>query len=456
MSTPIPLPTGLSGGKRTPKQVEVIRNAYVLNDQVPTIRTRPVAKSVGSSLGRCRGMGLFRDELYMVSNDRLVKITLTDPLLAPLNNLTITDLGEVTGEAECQLEAGYTELCIIVRGGAGYVYNDTDGFREITDPSYKPSVYMAYDQGRFVFVPSTGDPFFWSLLQDPANILAINFADAEEFPDLNKTVFYRRKQIYVGGGRSFERIGYNSTIDTYASIEGASSAVGFIGGKTNYNETFLFIGVGENGGFSIYTMTEKAQKISSPAVDEILGEYTAVELKDCTAGSFMWEGVEFALFYLPNETLCFYGDWAKWHSDTKETTTWSVQYFQFCYGYIFTGDRTLPTIGIITDGEKEYEKDVDAGFTTFIKTGPRNGSMINKVFASINPGESGNESSMGLAVSRDGVIYGPTVYKSIGITGDYAQEMSWGPTIMKINDFIGLEFSWRGDMQLTCDGVSFE
>jgi len=456
MATPIPLPSGLSGGKRTPKQKEVIRNAYVLNDQVPTIRTRPVVKSVGSSLGRCRGIGLFRDELYMVSNDRLVKITLTDPNLPPLNNLTIDDLGEIGGEAECQLEAGFTELCVIVRGGAGYVYNETDGLREITDPSYKPSVYMEYDQGRFVFVPSSGDPFFWSLLQDPANILAVNFADAEEFPDLNKVVFYRRKQIYVGGGRSFERIIYNSKIDTYASIDGASSAFGFIGGKTDYNETFMFLGVGENGGFSIYMMSESPKKISTPSVDEILGEYTADELKDVTAASFMWEGVEFALFYLPNETLCFYGGWSKWHSDTKETTTWSPQYFQFCYGYIFTGDKALPTVGIISDGEKEYGKDVDAGFTTFIKTSPRNGTIINKVFASINPGESGNESSMGLSVSRDGVIYGPTVYKSIGVVGNYAQEMYWGPSIIKMGDFCGLDFSWRGDMQLTCDGVSFE
>lgn len=454
----IPLPKGLRGGARTPKQRETLRNCYAsVADGITTIITRPVVKSAGTGIGICRGTGMFKDELYQVSNDRLIKITITDPLLPPENNLTVTDLGQISGSEPCHLVAGYTALCIIVEGGAGYVYTDAGVLSEITDPSFKPSILVTYDSGRFVFVPYNGDPFFWSLLQDPTNILAVNFADAEEFPDLNKAVAYRRKQIYVGGGRSFERIQYNASLDTYATINGATSSVGYIGGMVGYGETFLFIGTGVNGGFGIYGMSEIADPISNPAVDEILGEYTADDLNNCLAASFKWEGKEFALFYLPNHTLCFYGDWAIWHSGNDITiNTWSVRYFQFCYGYIFTGDFESAAIGYITDGNEEYDEPIDAGFTTLIKAPARSNAIISKVTAYVNPGETANPASIGLSVSRDGVIFGPMINKGLGKKGDYAREITWGSPVIKINDFAALRVSWRGDMQLTCDGLSFE
>lgn len=451
------LPTGLRGHTRTPKQVEILRNCYAVPGENAFISTRPVAVQAGTSLGKCRGIGLFKDELYMVSNDRLVKITLTDPTLPPAGNLTVTDIGEIAGSARCELVSGYTAMCIMVIGGAGYIYDSVNGLQEITDPAYMASVSVAYDAGRFIFQPETGGPFLWTELANPAAINPTNFADAEEFPDLNKAVAVKRKSLYVAGSRSFERLQYDPELDTYKVISGASSAVGYIGGMTDFDEMFLFIGPGVNGGFSVYAMEASATPISNEAVDNILSEYTASELEGVNAQSFKREGIEFALFYLPRHTLCFYGDWSIWHSGVAgDGLTWSVQFFQFCYGYLFTGDIDGLQIGIIDEAQNEYTGPVEGTLRTFIRGEPRTGQMISRVTASVNPGQTSTPASIGLSVSTDGVTYGPVQYKSLGTLGDYAREISWGRPVAKINDFLGLNITWRGPMQLTIDMLSYE
>jgi len=453
----IPLPKGLRGGERSPKQREVLRNCYSLPGDVMTIISRPVAKQVGNSLGPCRGSCQFKDELYMVSNDRLVKVTLTNPTLPPDSNLTVTDLGEIRGTALCQMSAGFTELFIMVEGGAAYLYNDVDLLREITDPSYRPSISLDYDGGRFILVPETGEPFEWTLAADPTNILAQNFADAEEFPDLNKAVMVRNRSAYICGSRSIDRLAYDSNMDTYRTVGGASSAVGYVGGKVNFSETFLFVGVGVSGGFGIYAMSEIASPVSTDAVNEILASYNASDLERCRASSFKWEGTEFALFYLPNHTLCFYGEWAIWHSGIEGSSdTWSVGFFQYCYGYIFSGDINTARIGIITDTDNEYNEPLDSGFTTIIRTLPRRNAFINRVYMIANTGTVSEEASVGMAVSRDGRVFGDMIYRRLGGLGDYTQEISWGSPVMKIGDFCALKFSWRGVMQFAVDGLSFE
>jgi hypothetical protein len=240
-------------------------------------------------------------------------------------------------------------------------------------------------------------------------------------------------------------------------ISGASSSVGYIGGMTDYDEMFLFIGQGVNGGFSIYAMENSATKISSDAVDNILSEYSFSELDGINAQSFKREGIEFALFYLPRHTLCFYGDWAIWHDGVASSgLTWSVQFFQFCYGYTFTGDIDRLEIGIVDEAQNEYTGPVEGTIQTYIRGEPRTGQIITRVSTSVNPGQTSTPASIGLAVSLDGVTYGPMQYKSLGPLGDYAREMSWGRPVAKMNDYLGLLISWRGPMQLTFDMLSYE
>ena len=454
----IPLPKGLRGEENAPKQREILRNCYFDPSEMPTINTRPAVRLAGLAKGRCRGIGMFKDELFMVSNDRLVKITLTYPDNEPTNNLTVTDLGQIQGDQLCQLEAGFTALVIMVVGGKCYTYDDVNGLREITDPLYVASVSVTYDSGRWAFIPASGDPFFWTELNDPTNILPTSFADAEEFPDKNKAVKAKKKQIYVSGTRSIERLQYNPTLDTYQVIGGATSSVGYVGGMCDYAETFMFIGQGGNGGFSIYAMAQDAQPVSNKTVDEILNSYNYADLEGALGNSFRLEGAEFAVFQLPNHTLVFSGDWSLWNSGTQDETPtpWTVGFFQFCYGYIFTGDLTNRNIGIITNDHEEYGQPIDGEIQTFVRTEPRSNGMIRRIFLQANSGFQDDPQTIGLQISRDGKVFGPLIYRTFGAFGDYSREISWGSPVIKMSDCAIIRLRWSGKIRLSCDGMSFE
>ena len=324
---PIKLPTGLRGDINTPKQVEVLRNCYYETGDIGTVITRPVARIAGDGVGACRGSGYFKDELYQVSNDRLIKITLADPDLVPsATNTVVTDLGAIEGSAICVLVSSFTQLIIVVQGGVIYSFNEetTPKLRILvgsTNPtvSIPPSVSVTFESGNFVFVPSTGDPFFWasdvSIFANPANF-TMEFADAEEFTDLNKVVITRRKQIFVGGSRSFERFEFNARANSYVPIAGSTSNYGYVGGLTNFANTFMFLGQGVSGGYSFFIMGELAEPVSNKAVDEILGTYGQSELEGVIGETFRWQSQDFAVFYLPDHTLVFYGDFAIWYNGT--------------------------------------------------------------------------------------------------------------------------------------------
>lgn len=457
----IPVPKGCRGDSRTPRQRELLRNCYFEDDGIGTINTRPVARSIKDGVGRCRGSGFFKDELYQVSNDKLIRITLIDANLPPTESNTQVDiLGTIAGGQDCVLRSSFTQMVIVVVGGAGYVYDKSNGLRAITDPSYKPSVSVDFDSGNFVFVPFDGDPFFFcsdfNLNSNPASA-QFEFADAEEFTDLNKCVITRKRQIYIGGARSFERLEYNAAFDTYQAVGGSTSNYGYVGGLTEYGDTFMFIGQGANGGFSFFIMNEVARPLPNKFVDEILASYDVNTLENVVGETFRWMNHDFAIFYLPDYTIVFNGDFVLWHSGTLGDGygPWRVSFMQTAYGYIWTGDTTGATIGILTEDDKEYEEDIEFEMLTYIRAEPRVRRMVKRLQVDLNSGINGPDQKLGLSISGDGKIFGPMHYRSVGEPGDYKREVWWGP-LMLLDNYMGVLLRGSGNMRLSIDALTYK
>jgi len=449
----IPLPTGLRGESKSPEQSELLANVMVHTDAVKTIVPRCGVRQVEEGIGSCRGSGLFKEELYQVSNDRLIKITL-DPSYVFLTNtdltagdLVITDLGEIVGNADCELVAGFTKLLIMVKGGAAYVYDDSAGLVEITDASYKVSVSACYIQGKYVFVPQDGGPFFWSELFNPAVINSQSYADAEEFPDPNKVCWSLNQQLYIGGTRSFERLQFDSNRDTFIRIAGASRNVGYAGGVASFGESFAFIGRGANGGFAVYDIRDVQNPISNAFINELLNtEYSLEEMEGVNAEYFRWQSQDVVVFYLPRHTIVYYGDWAYWYSGIlgDDIGTLNFSFMQFAYGYTFTGDVTNRNIGVLTENPEDYGERVEGKIETFIRTPPRTNMMVNHIYLNTTTGQDNGE--VLLSISGNGVTYGSEIAASLGVAGDRNREVSWGSPIGKVDSFMGLRFRWYGDI----------
>ena len=480
----IPLPMGNEGLSASPKTQERLKNLFLTSGQAKVLAIRPGIDKIIEGFGRCRASGLFRnnpeveeigeEELYMVSGQRLIRIRIVNNLpkrVLSLNDVAIDDLGSIPGAGECVLVPGFSKLLVLEVGGRAYTYTHAGGlipFGESSLPSdesnYRASLHAVYDAGRWVYAPLDGEPFFWSELEEqggPEVILGSNFADAEAFPDPIKTVQQLKGSIYAGGTRSWQRFRFDPVLDTYRPYIGEESKVGFIGGLVNYGENFAFVGTGPEGDINIFEMRGQPFPISNDFISEFINsEYSAIELGSMTATSFEWKKTTILAFRFPRHTLVYYGGWAFWQSGLsgQSVINWDINYTQSAYGYIWTGDRNSFNIGIFIDRGHEYGEDIEWLLRTFIDSTTESFFVINRITARVSMGKSlgGKESRIALSLSRDGVLFGQNMYKTLAATGHYNAQLRWGSPLMKAYDSVSILFTGYGSVVMNFDGVFYE
>jgi len=463
--TAVNLPTGLGGLRASPKRQNDLRNLIYLREG--RLVLRPCVSNILDSLdGSCRGMGIFRndttgdEELYGVFGSKLYRFIISDPLAGKdLNagNITITEIGTIDNQNDCELVASFSFLVILTKGDKAYAYNQSSGLAEITDPLYKPSVSVQQDEGRFIFVPADGSPFFWSAQDDPLTYDAADFADGEQFPDPNKANFMRKGVHYVLGTRSVEASQYNPSIDSYLRLSENAARVGYVGGKIEYGENFAFLGQNSQGGFEFYEYSDFPQRISSDTVSEILNdEYFLNELDNITASHFIWKGTPILVFNLPRHTFAYYGDWAVWQTGITggQQSTWRVNHVQYAYGYLWSGDGTDGILGNLVDESLEFGDQVEWLLSGFVVAEPQTNFPINYFYATMTEGFD-SSARVAFSASKDGVIYGREHYKTLGDQGHYNSQVRWGGPIGQFPD----TFNWRlrgyGSKLVNFDGVSY-
>ena len=461
---PIPLPTGLAGTQDSQQKQELVRNMIYSNG---TLKRRPVVNNI-LNLGDddfCRGLGLVRnqvtgdEELCGVFGNRFVKIIINNPQAQkPLSggDVVVEELGVIDDTADVKIASDFTRTCIMVVGGPAYIYDGTT-LEEITDPDYLPSVEVAVDDGRFIFCPADGSPLFYSLLQDPADIDE-RFFDAETKPDPNKSCFVRRGLLYALGSRSIEVLDYNLQLDVYQRISADSQPVGFVSALTAFDDSYAFIGQGENGGFEVYLYTTFAEKISNDTISELLNrEYSERELRNLTATQFKWEGTNIAIFSLPRHTIVYYGAWAYWQTGVtgNDQTTWRTKYVQYAYGYYWTGDAISGAVGNLTYDSTEFGEPVEGLIDTFVQLPPETNFKCHRIYLEATQGTA-PESRVGISVSKTGKTYGPTKYKDFGKQGQYDKQLAIGPPVGRFPRFMAIRIRFYGTASVNLDGLYFD
>lgn len=477
---PVPMPIGLSGVKTAPKFRQEIKNMYRVGGDVPVFALRPGNRRLAALPlnGKCRGMGLYRnkdtgnEELYAVFGQKLYKITIQNVRADKVLNepdLLFTEKGTIPGASECVLTGGFTKLLVMQVGGLAFVYDDVGGLVQITDPNYIPSSSCCYEGGRFVFVPTDGEPMFWSRIENPAVIDPQNYVDAEREPDPNKANIKVKDSVYILGSRSIQRVRYRASIDSYVPDGGESAAVGFAGGLTPFMETFAFVGQGANGGFGIYVMGNEPQPISNEYVSELINtEYSLPELGRMRSEYAVINGVDTLVFYFPRHTLVFAnGGWSFWQSGVGglQYNTWDITHIQYAYGYLFTGDKQ-GYFGALYDQGRDHNDGIEFGVKTYIAGPPNQRFTLRKLAASCTMGKAATvpaenmgeyaESFMRLQVSTDGMTYGAGKWRSIGDLGDYGIGCKWSGGIASSWQAVSIALSGIVDSHFSIEGIYFE
>jgi len=449
MGQQVPLPTGLTGDSDIPELQESLTNLFNPGDN--TILKTPGIDAFATGISTCRASIDFQDEHYQVSGTNLIKISETG---------ATTTIGTIDGTADCVMSKSFIALIIIVKGGNGYVFEPSSGLSQITDPDFKPSIDVASINQRFVFVPEDGGTLFFTDVNSPSDIPALNFFDAEFLPDKNTGIVNLRNDLYVGGVNSFEVFRDTGPTDNpFIRVDGAAIETGYVAARAIYRDTFVFLGKDRDGSYAFHAMSAgDAPKISIPFIDEVLNnEYTKAELEACTSLRFTWKGVDMVAFRLARDTFLFYGaGWSYLQTGIDGLNvhqTWDVKFLTFSYGKYITGSATSSAIGKLSISITEFGAKIERVIETFVKADSDTYFPIDNIFLKCITGTTATEGTISLQVSKDSQTYGPQVPRSLGKQGKTQQQMAWYGGVGVFESYCGVRLRTTADVNFSVQGL---
>ncbi len=410
----IPFPLGLSGSVKLPKTQTNLINCW--NDEGVVINRPGITERADTGLV-ARGAFVWNENLYQVVSTSLIKIT---------NVVTgaYSVIGTIAGADDIDAAIGFNHACIIVKGGNGYTLDSSDTLTQMVSAQFVASNSVTHINGRFVFIPSDGDPAFFSDVGDADSIQTSSLFDAEELPDKNTVTINLNNNLYIGGTDSFELFRDTGVGPNYFARLNARVSFGYIGGMVEYSTTFLFVGREKDQGQGIYAMDQGlAIKISNELIDNILIQYTVTELQNIRANRFKWNGYDVATFKLSNHSFGFLkGNWFELTTQVgNETKPWSANFITHFAGsyYIGHNDKIGVLADVPTDYGNPFEKAVEIGFTE------ERDFTANALELFISQGYNAEIGSVALQLSHDNVLYTEPFYRQTGDVGEYYNKLEW-------------------------------
>lgn len=411
-------PRGLEGTERLPKTRKTLQNVFH-NGRWPI--SRPGIEEIVDTGGVARGSFVWNDSLYEVVSDKLRKIT---------NKVTgaFTEIGNISGTVPIKFAIGFNDAGIVVPGGEIYSLSKLDVLTLISgNANFVPCAGLTHINGRFIFIPSDGDPAFFSDVGAIGTVQVLSFFDAEELPDGNNETFNLNNTLYITGTNSIQLFSDQGSVPVpFISIKRSRISAGYIGGLLEFSNSYTFIGRETDQDPGIYILDQGvAKQISNEVIQFILSTYTVDELADVRASRFKWRGYDIATFKLARDSFGFFaGNW-------------------FLLDTVFNGNPSPWGADFITEFEGEYFVSFGSKFGKLARISTDYGERITRIIDMSLSQESGDwfsvqsielaisqgfntvQGSVALFLSRDNVLYGPPMYRNLGKLGEYDKELTW-------------------------------
>jgi len=412
----IDLPTGFDGTLELPRTRRTLVNCW--NALGKTI-SRPGIDELNNTGKVARGNFVWNDNLYQVISNDLIRI---DSVVTG----AYTVVGTIAGFEPIDTAIGFNHAVIIVKGGLGYTFDKTETLTQITSPQFVASNSVDHINGRFVYIPSNGDPAFYSDVGAGGTIQTASFFDAEELPDRNEVTFNFRNTLYIGGTDSFELFlnppGATDSL-AFQRLQNGRIPNGYIGGILEYNDTFLFVGREKDQDFGIYRIDQgSAPKISNEAIDTILSTYTIDQLKECVSARFKWHGYDIATFTFVNHAFGYLGGyWFELKDGNGDP--WEGGYITQFNGKYYTAYSDK--IGVLSDIYNDYGVNFEQGIDMAFEAPNNIDFTLKNAILHMSQGYNDAVGSVSLRLSHDNVLYGPYFFRPTGAKGQYANQLKW-------------------------------
>lgn len=358
---------------------------------------------------------------------------------------TSVALGTIPGEDRVSMADNGKQLMILVPGGKGYIIDESAGtpFLEITDPDFtangQPQLVVFIDS----FFACNTDSKKWikSAANDGNSWNALDSGSAESDPDKINSIHVFNNKIYIAGsetmeenqnlglgGFPFQRTGFFLDKGVFAPFSMVSS-----------NNTFMWIGGGENESPAIWALVgNAAKKVSTTAIDSALQDFTQAEIEAAFAYSYAQNGAYFVGFSLPTRTFEYNTVTGKWNERKSqiinskgltETIRWRVNSIVSAYNRIMCGDSQDGRIGSVeVDTYTEYDNEIirTAAFQPLSDLG--NAISVPMLEATFESGVGDLEiesPQIRLSTSKDGKSFNDELSRGLGGIGEFNKRQIW-------------------------------
>lgn len=365
---PLPFTNGFYRSESLPVSAQQCINAYTVIAEAPSLVPEFVVGipgldllvSSGVSQRQCHGGHVMDGVPYFVNGEYLYRLN---------SDSTLTNLGFVEGDTGVSIADNGFQLCIMVPGGAGYIYNaTTDVFVEITDSDFRANgepQYVAFVDGYFVFTTDE-KKFIISALNDGLSYNALDFGTAESDPDRVVAPIVYRNQLFITGQTTIEGFQNQGGADFPFVRSGLFFDKGVFAPLSliNTQDSFMFIGGGVNESPAVWAAVGNGiQKISTNAIDALLQDLTTLQVSSIFAWTYAQKGSYFVGFGLPDTCIVFDMTAKRWHERKSYINSVEVAYrvrtMQTAYGKIVCGDIRDGRIGHLNpDSFSEYDGNI--------------------------------------------------------------------------------------------------
>lgn len=272
-------------------------------------RAPGLTKLATVGLGPIRGLWEYGGSLYVVSRDKLYKVS---------SNYTVTTIGTVAGTSGPVSMADNGTQLFVACNGPSYIYNaQTNVFQQITDGDFPGAGTVGYLDGYFVFNEPNSQKIWITSLLDGLSVDPLEFASAEGSPDGVVGVIVDHRELWVYGTNSVE-VWYNAGNADFPlqRIQGAFNEIGCAAAYSiaKMDNGLFWLGKDARGQGIVYRANGyTGQRISTHAVEWHIQQYGS--LSDAIGYTYQQDGHSFYVLVFPQANTTWVYDVATqaWH-----------------------------------------------------------------------------------------------------------------------------------------------
>jgi len=377
------------------------RLVNMISEATPLREERPYAALVGLREVRYSRPGLVTGFNYGTGPIRCVFAA--PPLLGggvivvsgttAYNVTTGANLGSVPGTDMVRFAVSRLQM-VLVAAGVAYRYDVSTGgvFVPIVSASLPPPLDVVYLGDRFVYALMGTDTFYWSEINDAANIKGLSFATAETFPDPIVGLGVLNNELIIFGGASVETWSINADANSpFIPVQGRGYQRGCAARDAiAFSDNSLFW-IGDNR--VVYHTKQVPARVSSSSIEDKLRQ--CANIAGCTGFTAIFEGHELYVLNVPGVGSYAYdasraeaatgiaaaagrGEWGEWRSFNR--TTFQGRCGASIGGVVYVGDDTTNDlwtmqVGVYTDGANALVR-VASAFIKIEEGSPRCDNLV--------------------------------------------------------------------------------